>query len=57
LPRADLALPTAEELEARARESFRRHFGSTPIERARKTGLLRNLAAVRAHRDGAGRTR
>ncbi|MHC5209818.1 MAG: tRNA epoxyqueuosine(34) reductase QueG [Planctomycetota bacterium] len=47
VPRADLAQPTLDDLEARARESFRRHFASTPIERARKHGLLRNLAAAR----------
>ena len=51
-PRADLASPTPEELEARARQSFRRHFGSTPIERARRGGLLRNLQAVRRNRGG-----
>jgi epoxyqueuosine reductase len=49
-PRADLAAPTPDELLARARQSFRRHFGSTPIERARRGGLLRNLAAVRRNR-------
>ncbi len=47
VPRPDLATITPAELEARARESFRRHFGSTPLERARKGGLLRNLAALR----------
>lgn len=47
--RPDLQDPAPEELEARARESFRRHFGSTPVERARRAGLLRNLAAVRAN--------
>jgi epoxyqueuosine reductase QueG len=48
--RPDLEAPTLEALEARARESFRRHFASTPIERARKAGLLRNLAAARRNR-------
>jgi len=43
-PRADLVAPTLEELQARAETSFRRHFASTPIERARRAGLLRNLA-------------
>ena len=47
--RADLAAPTPEELEARAQESFRRHFASTPLERARRAGLLRNAAAARAN--------
>lgn len=49
-PRDDLVAPTLDELEERARASFRRHFGSTPVERARKGGLLRNLDAAR--RDG-----
>jgi len=53
VPRPDLATITPAELEARARESFRRHFGSTPLERTRKGGLLRNLAALRDDR-GAG---
>lgn len=35
-----------QELQRRAAESFRKHFGQTPIERARKGGLLRNLSAV-----------
>jgi len=48
--RPDLADPSPEELEARARESFRRHFASTPVERARRAGLLRNVAAVRRNR-------
>jgi len=48
--RPDLVDPAPAELEARARESFRRHFASTPIERARRGGLLRNLAAVRRNR-------
>ena len=47
VPRPDLAAPSPDELAARAGESFRRHFGSTPLERARRGGLLRNLAAVR----------
>ena len=47
VPRPDLAAPTPDELAARAQESFRRHFGSTPLERARRGGFLRNLAAVR----------
>lgn len=47
--RADLAAATPEELEARAQESFRRHFASTPLERARRAGLLRNAAAARAN--------
>lgn len=48
-PRADLVAPTLDELDARAEQSFRKHFGSTPIERARKTGLLRNLRQARAN--------
>jgi len=52
-PRADLARIDHAELEARARSSFRHHFGSTPIERARRGGLLRNLASCRPP-DGAG---
>jgi epoxyqueuosine reductase len=47
--RSDLVAPTADELEARATASFRRHFASTPVERARRAGLLRNVAAVRAN--------
>jgi epoxyqueuosine reductase len=47
-PREDLVAPDLDELEARARESFRRHFASTPIERARKAGFLRNIAQARA---------
>lgn len=47
--RPDLQDPSPDELQARARESFRRHFGSTPVERARRAGLLRNLDAVRAN--------
>jgi epoxyqueuosine reductase len=49
VPRDDLVDPDPDDLEARARESFRRHFGSTPLERARKGGLLRNLVHVRRH--------
>ena len=49
-PRADLVSPTLDELAARAESSFRRHFASTPIERARRAGLLRNLALARRHR-------
>lgn len=45
--RPDLVDITPAELERRARESFRKHFGGTPLERARKGGLLRNLAHVR----------
>jgi len=44
-PRSDLVDPSHAELRARAEESFRRHFGTTPVERARKGGLLRNLDA------------
>ncbi len=55
-PRDDLTAPDLDELERLANESFRRHFGSTPLERARKGGFLRNIAAVRAaardRRDG-----
>ncbi len=46
-PRPDLVAPTLDELQARAETSFRRHFASTPIERTRRTGLLRNLALAR----------
>jgi len=52
-PRPDLVAPTLEELAARAEQSFRRHFGSTPVERARKRGLLRNLRAARANTERA----
>jgi len=48
-PRPDLVAPALDELAARAEQSFRRHFGSTPVERARKRGLLRNLRAARAN--------
>ena len=51
-PRADLVTPDLDELEARAHESFKQHFGSTPLERARKGGFLRNLAHVRRHAEG-----
>jgi epoxyqueuosine reductase len=44
--RPELAALDPEALRARALDSFRRHFGSTPLERARKGGLLRNLDAV-----------
>jgi epoxyqueuosine reductase len=47
-PRPDLTEITLDQLEQRARESFRRHYGSTPLERARRGGLLRNIAACRA---------
>jgi epoxyqueuosine reductase len=50
-PRPDLTEATPDALEDRARASFRRHFASTPLERARKGGLLRNLAHVRANTD------
>ncbi|MHC4845471.1 MAG: tRNA epoxyqueuosine(34) reductase QueG [Planctomycetota bacterium] len=46
-PREDLVDPDLDDLEQRARESFRRHFGSTPIERARKAGFLRNIGIAR----------
>lgn len=46
--RDDLVSPSLDDLAARADASFKRHFGSTPIERARKGGLQRNLAAARA---------
>jgi len=39
----------------RAQESFRRHFASTPLERARRAGLLRNAAAARANATRAPR--
>jgi len=48
-PRPDLAAPTLDELDQRAGSSFRKHFGSTPLERARKSGLLRNLRQARAN--------
>jgi len=48
-PREDLVAPDLDDLEQRARESFRRNFGSTPIERARKAGFLRNISHARAH--------
>jgi epoxyqueuosine reductase len=47
VPRPDLVAPSHEELRQRAGASFRRHFGSTPLERARKGGLLRNLTHCR----------
>ena len=47
--RPDLVAPTPAELEARAQASFRRNFASTPVERARRAGLLRNIEAVRAN--------
>lgn len=47
-PRADLADPDLDRLEQLARQSFRRHFSSSPIERARKAGFLRNIAASRS---------
>jgi len=47
-PRPDLADISLNQLEQRARESFKRHYGSTPLERARRGGLLRNIAACRA---------
>lgn len=46
-PRPDLAAPSLDDLERRSRESFRRHFGSTPMERARRGGLLRNIENAR----------
>ncbi len=51
--RPDLVSPDLDALEARAQESFKRHFGSTPLERARKGGVLRNLAHVRSNLDAA----
>jgi len=51
-PREDLVAPGLDELEQRARESFRRHFASTPIERARKAGFLRNIGHARANTRG-----
>jgi len=53
-PRPDLVSPTLDELEARATESFRKHFSTTPIERARRRGLLRNIAMAREQRQRAG---
>lgn len=47
--RPDLGDITPAELERRAKDSFKKHFGSTPLERARKGGLLRNLAWVAAN--------
>ena len=55
-PREDLVDPTLDELAARAESSFRRHFRSTPIERARKAGLLRNLRHARANGGRAERS-
>lgn len=48
-PRPELASLDAAALRSRSAQSFRRHFGSTPLERARKGGLLRNLDAIEAH--------
>jgi epoxyqueuosine reductase len=42
-PRPDLRDISLAELRSRAEQSFRAHFGSTPLERARKGGLMRNL--------------
>ncbi len=50
-PRPDLGDPDLDDLERRAHESFRRHFGSTPLERTRKGGLLRNIEIVRRNSD------
>ncbi len=47
-PRPDLHGIRLDELVSRSEQSFKRHFGSTPLERARKGGLLRNIAACRA---------
>ena len=53
--RPDLAIANPDDLSRRSHESFRRNFGSTPLERARKGGLLRNLAALeRADRSAPG---
>ena len=52
-PRPDLVDPQLDDLEARAGESFKRHFGSTPLERARKGGFLRNLAHCRQSDEAA----
>jgi epoxyqueuosine reductase len=41
--RADLAQAGLRELLERARDRFWRSFGPTPVERARRRGLLRNL--------------
>jgi len=49
-PRPDLAAATPAELRARAEDSFKRELGSTPLERARKGGLLRNLGWVEHNR-------
>lgn len=57
IARTDLAAASLEELERRAHESFRRHFGSTPIERARKSGFLRNINAVAGHDVPTGHSR
>ena len=53
-PRPDLAALDLDALRARARASFRRHLASTPVERARKHGLLRNLEACRPPPDRDG---
>jgi epoxyqueuosine reductase len=41
--RVDLAGATLRELIERARDRFWRSFGSSPVERARRRGMLRNL--------------
>ncbi|MED5330627.1 MAG: tRNA epoxyqueuosine(34) reductase QueG [Planctomycetota bacterium] len=54
--RPDLSDITPEILQEQARTAFKRHFGSTPLERTRKSGLLRNLSIVLDNRsagDGA----
>ncbi|GJM21710.1 MAG: epoxyqueuosine reductase [Planctomycetota bacterium] len=45
-PRPELAAATPARLRELAEASFKRHLGSTPLERARKGGLLRNLSWV-----------
>lgn len=52
VPRPELGGMSLDALEARARESFRKHFGRTPLAHARKGGLLRNLAAIRRRTEG-----
>ncbi len=47
VPRSDLVDVTPPELGRRAEESFRRHFSSTPVERTRRAGLLRNVSLTR----------
>jgi epoxyqueuosine reductase len=47
-PLPELAAADLDALETLCKQSFRKHFGKTPIARVGKKGLLRNLAAARA---------